>query len=651
MLRWSIATVCMGGALEAKLAAAAKAGFRAVEIFENDLTFFSGKARDARNLAADLGLEIVALQPMRDFEAMPDAVRARNFERAERKFELMHELGARLLCLCSNVSDEAIDDDLRASADLAELAERARRHGFSIGYEALAWGKYVKDWTKAWDIVRAADGPNLGIVLDSFHACARGNPLAPLAEIPSDKIALVQVADAPALQMDPLSLSRHYRCYPGQGDFPIADYLEAIAQTGYRGPVSLEIFNDQFRGASAPQIALDGMRSLRALGEAVNADRAKRSKPPLPDLPSLPPAPEVEGVEFIEFATGDSDAAALVALIEGLGFERAGRHRSKDVELFRQGEINIVVNRDREGFAHAFNSLHGASVCALALRVDSVAKALDRARAMDAPDYLGRIGPGETLIPAVAGVEGSLIYFIDGDSKDKWPGDFRLEAMPKAGGALTRIDHLSNVVRRSEFLTWSLFYKTVLGLAAEPAVEVADPHGAFFSRSLRSPNGALRLPLNISDGGETGVTRFIDAFGGAGYQQIALASDDIFSAVERARAGGVAFLPIPDNYYDDLESRFDISPDLIARMRDLGVLYDRSKGGEFLHIYTQTFRDRFFFEIVQRRNYDLFGAANTPVRLAAQARVQDEARRMRILARRRPIEIEMMNSYMNDVFF
>src|SRR5471030_507884 len=137
----------MVGALEEKFAAAAKAGFRAVEIFENDLTFFSGKVRDARQMARDLGLEIVALQPMRDFEAMPDPVRARNFERAARKFDVMHELGARLLCLCSNVSEEAIDDPARAAEDLAELADRGRQHGFSIGYEALAWGRHIRDWT------------------------------------------------------------------------------------------------------------------------------------------------------------------------------------------------------------------------------------------------------------------------------------------------------------------------------------------------------------------------------------------------------------------------------------------------------------------------------------------------------------------------
>jgi 4-hydroxyphenylpyruvate dioxygenase len=521
MLKWSIATVCMGGGLEGKLAAAAKAGFRAVEIFENDLTFFNGKARDARQMAADLGLEIVALQPMRDFEAMPEPIRARNFERAARKFETMQELGVRLLCLCSNVSEEAIDDPARAAEDLAELADRARQQGLSIGYEALAWGRHVRDWTAACDIVRTADRPNLGIVLDSFHACVRANAIEPMSALPADRIALVQVADAPAIQMDPLSLSRHYRCYPGQGDYPIVDYLDAITRAGYRGPVSLEIFNDQFRGASANAIALDGMRSLSALGEGLNKARAARGEPAQADLPALPPAPEVQKIEFIEFAISDVDQTAFVGLIEGLGFARAGRHRSKDVDLYRQGDVDFVVNRELEGFAHAFNILHGPSICALALRVDSVRAALERADAFAAPNYLGKIGPEEALIPAICGVEGSLLYLLDG-APSQWRDDFDTSSAPNSADALRRIDHLSNVVRRSEFLTWSLFYKTLFGFRTEAAVEIADPHGAFYSRSLRSANGAVRIPLNISDGGATGVTRFIDAFVGAGYLQIAL---------------------------------------------------------------------------------------------------------------------------------
>jgi 4-hydroxyphenylpyruvate dioxygenase len=629
MLRWSIASVCMGGALEGKFSAAAKAGFRAVELFENDLTFFNGKARDARQLAADLGLEIVALQPLRDFEAMPDPMRRRNFERAARKLELMHDLGARLLCLCSNVSPEAIDDAEQAAADLAELADLARQHGMRIGYEALAWGRHVKDWTAAWDIVRAADRDNLGIVLDSFHICVRGNPIEPIASLPADRIALVQVADAPALAMDPLSLSRHYRCYPGQGDYPIVDYLDAVTRSGYRGPLSLEIFNDQFRGASAAAIAVDGMRSLRAAGEALAAKRAARDEAPIADLAPLPPPPVVEGAEFVEFAASDADASELVALVEGLGFHHAGRHRSKDVDLYAQGEINLVVNHEREGFAHSFSLLHGPSVCALALRVDSIDKALERASALECQSYVGKIGPGEATVPAVAGVEGSLIYFIGAEDRG-WRDDFATEPKKASGGRLRKVDHLSNVVRRGEFLSWSLFYRTVLGLSPQPQVEIADPHGAFFSRSLRSPNGELRIALNVGEGGATGVSRFLEAFGGAGFQQIALSTDDIFAAVEAAKARGVAFLPIPDNYYDDLATRFEIAPDLLARMRSLGVLYDRVKDGEFFHIYSETFQDRFFFEIVERHNYDLFGAANTPVRLAAQASATELEKRAEI---------------------
>ena len=232
-------------------------------------------------------------------------------------------------------------------------------------------------------------------------------------------------------------------------------------------------------------------------------------------------------------------------------------------------------------------------------------------------------------MPAVAGVEGSLIYFI-GPGDREWRDDFVDRADRAGGGLLRKVDHLSNVVRRGEFLSWSLFYRTVLGLLPQPQVEIADPHGAFFSRSLRSANGELRIALNIGEGGATGVSRFLDAFGGAGFQQIALSTDDIFAAVEAAKANGVAFLPIPDNYYDDLATRFEIAPDLLARMRALGVLYDRVKDGEFFHIYTRTFQDRFFFEIVERRNYDLFGAANTPVRLAAQASPTDAEKRAEI---------------------
>ena len=629
MLRWSIATVSMGGTLEVKLAAAARAGFRAVEIFENDLTFFSGRPRDVRARVQDLGLEIAAFQPMRDFEGMPEPMRARNFERAQRKFDLMEELGAKLLCICSNVHEDSLGEPERCAADLAELADLAARRGYSIGYEALAWGRHVKDWMQAWDIVSRADRPNLGIVLDSFHICVRNNPIAPIADLPADRIALVQIADAPAILMDPMSLSRHHRCFPGQGEYPITEFVDAAIKAGYRGALSLEIFNDQFRGAPANVVARDGMRALQTTGEALDAGRAGQGLAPTAIGSPLPKAAAISGLEFIEFVTSSAESPRLVPLLEGLGFRRVARHRSKDVDLYRQNSVNIVVNREQEGFAHSFYLVHGTSVCALALRFDDPQRALDRANALAAPTYHGRVGPGEAVIPAVAGVENSLIYFLKETqgtgAPSHWDRDFVFEAEREPAGPLKRVDHLSNVVRRSEFLSWVTFYKAVLGFVDEPQVELADPYGAFYSRVLSSPDKSVRIPLNIGDGGATAVSRFIEAFGGGGVQQLALATDDLFGFVEKARAAGVPFLTIPDNYYEDLAARYDLEPDLIERMRALGVLYDRSKTGEFFHIYTRMFDDRFFFEILERRNYDLFGAANTPVRLAAQAAEMDES--------------------------
>ncbi len=626
MLRWSIATVSMGGTLEAKLAAVARAGFRAVEIFENDLTFFSGKPKDVRARCQDLGLEIIGLQPLRDFESMPEPMRARNFDRAERKFDLMEELGTRFLGMCSSVSEDSVDDKHRAAADLAELADRAAQRGFRLGYEALAWGRYVKDWMQAYELVCLADKPNLGIVLDSFHICANKNPLAPLADIPAARIGLVQLSDAPGILMDPMSLSRHHRCFPGQGDHPVAEFLDCVMKTGYRGPVSLEAFNDHFRGAPAAMIAQDGMRSLQIAGETLDQGRIAQGLAPLRIGGELPEASPIGGIEFVEFTTGSSGPGSFVGLLEGLGFTRVARHRSKEVDLYRQNDLNIVVNSEQDGFAHAFGLLHGTSMCALGLRFDNPERALERANALGAPTYFGRIGPGEDLIPAVAGVENSLIYFMGArqeGAQTNWDRDFVFDKA-EAPGSLKCFDHFSNVLRRSEFLSWMTFYKSVLGLVNDPQVEVADPYGAFYSRVIRSPSSTLRIPLNIADGGSTAVSRFIDAFGGSGVQHIALETGDIFAFVEAAVARGVKFLTIPNNYYEDLSARFvDLDNDLIEQMRTYGILYDRNRSGDFFQIYTATFEKTFFFEIVERRNYELFGAANTPVRLASQVAEQE----------------------------
>src|SRR5690606_15664760 len=283
-MKTSIATVSISGDFREKLAAIAAAGFDGIEIFENDFLAFDGSPREVAQMAADEGLAITLYQPFRDFEGLPEPQRSRAFDRAERKFDVMGELGTDLLLVCSSVSPISLGGIDRAADDFRELGERAAKRNIRIGYEALAWGRHVSDHRDAWEIVRRADHPNIGLIVDSFHTLARKIDPNTIRSIPRDKIFFVQLADAPAIDMDLLYWSRHYRNMPGEGDLRVAEFMRAVTATGYDGYISLEIFNDQFRGGSPRAIADDGHRSLVWL-----MDKVRRDEPALKvDLEPMP---------------------------------------------------------------------------------------------------------------------------------------------------------------------------------------------------------------------------------------------------------------------------------------------------------------------------------------------------------------------------
>jgi 4-hydroxyphenylpyruvate dioxygenase len=618
-MKLSIATVSLSGGLAEKLDAIAAAGFKGVEIFENDLLSFDGTPADVRKRVADLGLEIITFQPFRDFEGMPAESRERIFARAERKFDLMGELGCDLLLICSNVSPQGLGGIDRAAADLAALGERAQRRGMRVGFEALAWGRHISDYRDAWEAVRRADHPAIGLVLDTFHIFARKTDLKPIRAIPRDRIFLVQVADAPLLDMDSLSWSRHFRNFPGQGELPLLDFMEALQATDFDGLLSLEIFNDQFRAGSARGVAVDGQRSLLFLLDQLR----ERTGVAVKELAALPPRSRCHGTAFIEFAIDESEAPAFETLLRGLGFARAGLHKSKAVTRWSQGAINIVVNTEKEGFAHAFNITHGTAVCAVGVNVEDAALALARAeRLLDKP-FRQAVGPGELEIPAVRGLGGSLVYFIDAKTElgRVWDIEFAPTGETAASAGLTVVDHISQSMHYEEMLTWVLFYTSLLDLAKTPEQDVLDPGGLVKSQVVQSADGALRIALNASQSVRTQSSRFLTEAFGSGVQHIALATDDMDATVARLEANGVELLRIPENYYDDLEAKTDLQPDRIDRFKAHNILYDRDGNAEYLQVYTRTFDERFFFEIVERRGYRGFGAANASIRLAAQTRL------------------------------
>ena len=397
--------------------------------------------------------------------------------------------------------------------------------------------------------------------------------------------------------------------------------MTALRTTGFDGTLSLEIFNDQFRAGSARSVAVDGYRSLLFLLDQLRARPASRKRACLPcrrdrdaSAPSSSSSPSTR--------TAPSPSRRRS---RGLGFTRAGVHKSKSVTRWRQGAINIVVNTEKEGFAHSYNITHGTSVCAIGLMVEDAAATLDRAQKLLDQPFRQAVGPGELEIPAVRGLGGSLIYFIDPKSRlrEVWEVEFEPTGEhPALGDAgLTLVDHISQSMHYEEMLTWLLFYTSLLDLAKAPEQDVIDPGGLVKSQVVQSADGALRVVLNASQSRHALSTRFLWEAFGSGVQHIAFATDDIFKTVARLEANGVALLPIPENYYDDLEAKTDLSAERIEALKAHNILYDREGTAEYLQVYTQTFEDRFFFEIVERRGYKGFGAANAPIRLAAQARL------------------------------
>ena len=634
----SIATVSLSGTLRQKLEAIAAARFDGIELFEPDFIQFAGSARELRQITGDLGLSIDLYQPFRDFEGMPDAQFKRSLERAERKFDLMQELGVPLVLVCSNTSQMAINDADLAAEQLRELADRAARRNLRIGFEALAWGRHVHLYRQAWNIVRKADHPHLGLILDSFHTLSLNDDLAGIAQIPGDKIFFLQMADAPRLAMDVLQWARHYRNFPGQGQFDCENFFEQTLRAGYSGPLSLEIFNDIFRETPNRRTATDAMRSLlylesqarRHLDEAAatHNDQAALTAGQRTELFDPPAAAPLSGFSFIEFAVDETLAVELGRWLEHLGFRLAGRHRSKQVTLYTQGAIRMIVNAQADSFARSRFESHGPSVCALGLGTSDPARAAARAKALLSARFDSPRGQQELQLPAIVAPGGSHIHFVpDGVEAARFEDiDFvPVDSADNGQAQLTQVDHIALGMPPDQLDTWVLFCRAVLGLTPGDSLELADPFGLIRTSSVANAERSLRFVLNVSVSQRTRTARTITASGGAGVHHIAFACKDIFAAVEQMRAQGARFVPISPNYYEDLPTRFDLAPDNLRRMKELGILFDRSTDGDYLHLYTESFADRFFFELVQRVDrYDAYGALNAPARMAAQAQARAE---------------------------
>ncbi|RCS57173.1 4-hydroxyphenylpyruvate dioxygenase [Parvibium lacunae] len=337
------------------------------------------------------------------------------------------------------------------------------------------------------------------------------------------------------------------------------------------------------------------------------------------------------GFEFVEYAA--PDPLALGALFEQLGFKKIARHRHKQVWLYRQGEINFIINAEPDSFAQRFARLHGPSVCAMALRVQDAAAAYQRALALGAWGFEGKGGPMELNIPAIKGIGDSLLYLVD-----RWPGkngqqggigdisiyDVDFEALDPdnaardashVGAGLLEIDHLTHNVHRGRMKEWAEFYERFFNFREIRYFDIEGKLTGLKSKAMTSPCGKIRIPINESSDDKSQIQEYLDQYHGEGIQHIALSTQDIYQSIRHLRAQGVTFLETPDTYYEAIDQRLPAHGEPLALLRELRILIDGAthQGAPnelLLQIFTQTVIGPIFFEIIQRKGDQGFGEGN-----------------------------------------
>ena len=321
-----------------------------------------------------------------------------------------------------------------------------------------------------------------------------------------------------------------------------------------------------------------------------------------------------DGFEFIEYTA--PQPADLDHLFRTLGFTPIARHRSKDVILYRQGQVNFIVNREPDSFAQAFAKVHGPSVCAFGIRVKDAARVYERALELGAEPFHGKIGPMELNIPAIRGIGRSLIYLVDRyDNPSIYDIDFvPLEPVePVRGLGITCIDHLTHNVHRGRMDEWAGFYERLFNFREIRYFDIKGRKTGLLSRAMTSPCGKIRIPINEPTDEKSQIQEYLEAYHGEGIQHIALATDDIFHTVGQMRKNGVVFLDTPDTYYDSVEARIPGHGTDLEKLRELRILIDgnpQARQGLLLQIFTETVVGPIFFEIIQRLGNEGFGEGN-----------------------------------------
>ena len=319
-----------------------------------------------------------------------------------------------------------------------------------------------------------------------------------------------------------------------------------------------------------------------------------------------------DGFEFVEYTAPDPEQ--LRTLFARMGFPVSARHRSKNVTLHRQGDVNFLINAEPGSFGQRFAQQHGPSACAMAFRVRDAAQAFRRAVELGATPVASPVGPMELSIPAIEGIGGSVVYLVDRyGERTIYDVDFVPVAQTSSSlpAGLTLIDHLTHNVQRGRMGHWAGFYERLFNFREIRYFDIEGRKTGLLSRAMTSPCGKIRIPINESQDDKSQIEEYLREYRGEGIQHIALATDDIYATVDQLRRNGIEFQDTPDTYYDGVEARVEGHRESLDELASRRILIDGSaKDGILLQIFTKNVIGPIFFEIIQRKGNEGFGEGN-----------------------------------------
>ena len=328
--------------------------------------------------------------------------------------------------------------------------------------------------------------------------------------------------------------------------------------------------------------------------------------------PNLDNPLNLDGIEFIEYAS--PDPAALEQIFYKFGFQKIGQHKRKQVTLYRQNQVNFIINNEPGTFAAKFAKQHGPSICATGFRVKNAQKAFEMAVQRGARPIETKNDPASHSFPAIYGVGDSAIYFVDRyRAPVHFDDDFRYlqpERIPRGKG-MTVVDHLTNNVPKGELMKWVQFYTDIFNFHEVRHFDIKGQQTGLVSKAMRSPCRKITIPINEPTEGKSQIQEYLDEYRGSGIQHLALLTGDLISTVKQLRESGIEFLDAPpDTYYEDIPKRVPNVTEDLKTVQDLSALVDGDNTGYLLQIFTKNIIGPIFFEIIQRKGHHGFGEGN-----------------------------------------